>query len=109
MSEIVVVAVVTAAEGKSAEAEALIRTIIPPTHAEDGCIAFALHRDLVDPHKLVLIERWASRAALDLHLETEHLAVFRTKMRDVAGAPPQLFVMESLAEGDPGKGSLAGS
>ncbi len=108
MSEVVVVAIVTAAEGKSAQAEALVRTIIPPTHAEDGCIAFALHRDFDDPSRLVLIERWTSREALDRHLATEHLAAFRAQMPDVAGAPVQVLVMEALPEGDPTKGALSG-
>ena len=108
MSEVVVVAIVTAAEGKSAQVEALVRTIIPPTHAEDGCIKFALHRDLDDPNRLVLVEMWTSREALDQHLATEHLAVFRAQMLDVAGAPVQVLVMEALPEGDPTKGALAG-
>lgn len=109
MPEVVVVAIVTAVEGKSEQAEALIRTIIPPTHAEEGCIAFALHRDLDDLHKLVLVERWSDREALERHLATDHLAAFRARMPDVAGAPVQVMVMEPLLEGDPLKGSLGGA
>ena len=84
MPEVVVVAVVTAADGKGAEVEALIRSLlVPPTHAEEGCIAFALHRDLADPHRRVLVERWTSRDALDQHLATEHLAAFRADRKSV--------------------------
>lgn len=108
MSEVVVIAIVTAADGKSIQAEALIRTIIAPTHAEAGCITFALHRDLDDPHRLVLIERWQSRAALDEHLATDHLAAFRAQIPAVVGAPTQVMVMEALVEGDTTKGLLGG-
>lgn len=108
MSEVVVVAVVTAAEGSGAEVEALIQSLIPPTHAEDGCIAFALHRDLADPHRLVLVERWTSRAALDQHLATAHLAAFRTAVAPLSAAPAQVTVMEAVPAGDPQKGTLAG-
>lgn len=109
MPEVVVVAIVTAAEGKSEQAEALIRTIIPPTHSEMGCVAFALHRDLDDLHKLVLVERWSNREALERHLVSDHLAAFRAKMPEVAGAPVQVLVMEPLPEGDPLKGVLSGA
>jgi quinol monooxygenase YgiN len=109
VSEVVVVAIVTAAEGKSAQAEALVRTIIPPTHAEDGCITFALHRDLDNPGTLILVERWTSREALDRHLATEHLGAFRAQMPSVAGAPVQVMVMEALPEGDAIKGVLSGA
>jgi quinol monooxygenase YgiN len=109
MSEVVVVAVMTAAEGKGAEVEGLIRSLIPPTHAEDGCITFAMHRDLADPHRLVLVERWTSRDALDRHLAAEHLSAFRAAVAPLCAAPAQVAVMESVPAGDPTKGTLAGA
>ena len=40
-----------------------------PTHAEEGCIIYAVHRvGAATPTGLVLVERWASREALDQHL-----------------------------------------
>jgi len=106
MSEVVVVAMFNAADGKAAEAEALVRTIIPPTHAEDGCVTFALHRDLGDPGRLTLIERWTSREALDRHLTADHLQAFRAAAPAVMGGPAEILVMEALPEGDAGKGRL---
>ena len=58
MSEVVVVAVAQAAPGKQAEAEVLLRSAIAPTHAEEGCITYALHRDAADPTRFVYVERW---------------------------------------------------
>lgn len=108
MSEVVVVAIISAAAGKGAEAEALITTsLIPPTHAEDGCIAFALHRDFSDPDRLVLVERWTGREALDRHLAADHLAAFRAGVAPLSAAPAQVVVLEPIPAGDPAKGSLA--
>jgi quinol monooxygenase YgiN len=108
MSEVVVVAIVSAAAGKGAEAEALIAgTLIPPTHAEDGCITFALHRDLADPDRLVLVERWSSREALDRHLAADHLAAFRAAVASLSAAPAQVVLLEAIPAGDPAKGALA--
>jgi quinol monooxygenase YgiN len=107
MSEVVVVAVVSAAAGKGAEVEALITGfLIPPTHGEDGCITFALHRDVADPDRFVLVERWVSREALDRHLAADHLAAFRAAVGPLSAAPAQVIVMEALPAGDPAKGSL---
>jgi quinol monooxygenase YgiN len=108
MSEVVVVAIISAAAGKGADAEALItRSLIPPTHAEDGCIAFALHRDFSDPDRLVLVERWTGREALDRHLAADHLAAFRAAVAPLSAAPAQVVVLEPIPAGDPAKGSLA--
>ena len=71
-------------------------------------ITFALHRDLADPHRLVLVERWTSRDARDRHLATEHLAAFRAAVAPLFAAPAQAIVMEAVLAGDPAKGTLAG-
>jgi quinol monooxygenase YgiN len=108
MSEVVVVAIISAAAGKGAQAEALVTgTLVPPTHAEDGCITFALHRDLADPDRLVLVERWSGREALDRHLAADHLAAFRAAVAPLSAAPAQVVVMEAIPAGDPAKGALA--
>jgi len=44
-----------------------LRALIAPTLAEDGAVAYALHRDNDDPNVWVLVERWRSRADLDAH------------------------------------------
>ena len=71
-------------------------------------ITFALHRDLADPHRLVLVERWTSRDALDRHLAAEHLAAFRAAVAPVSAAAAQVIVMEAVPAGDPARGTLAG-
>lgn len=106
MSEVVVVAIARCAPGEEAKAEALLRSVIAPTHAEDGCIAYALHRDVTDPTRFVYVERWASRAALDAHAASAHIADFRTKMREVSAGPPEVLILDALPDGDPSKGSL---
>lgn len=104
--EVVVVAIATAREGAADQAEELLRAVIPPTHAEDGCITYALHRDASDPHRFVLIERWSSREALDRHLASDHIAAFAAGLGEVRGAPSQVLFLEPVPIGDPGKGVL---
>ncbi len=98
-----------ATPGRGAEAEAAFAEVVPATHAEEGCAAFALHRVPGDPERFVLVERWASRAALDEHLAAPHLAAFRARAADIWAEPPQITVAEPVSIGDPAKGSLAGA
>ncbi len=95
--------------GREAAAEAAFGDVIPATHAEEGCVRFALHRVAGEPERFVLVERWASRAALDEHIATPHLAEFRARGAEIWAEPPQLTVAEALPVGDPAKGTLAGA
>lgn len=107
MGEVVVIAVVHAAAGARDAVESLVREqLIPGTHAEEGCITFALHRDTRDPDRLVIIECWADGAALGAHLETPHLAAFRAAVAPLSAAPADVYVLEGVAAGDAIKGVL---
>src|SRR5665213_733761 len=53
------------------------RKVVAGTVKEDGCIFYDMHRSIHDPDKLVVVERWASRAALDAHMKTPHLRAWR--------------------------------
>lgn len=110
MSEVVVVAVMHAADGQRDGIERVARDVlIPATHEEHGCITFALHRDSRDPNCLVIIERWADAAALGRHMETAHLADFRAQVGPLSASIPDIYVLEGSAAGDAVKGVLGGS
>ena len=53
------------------------RTVIAASLNDEGCISYDVHSSLMDPDRIVFIERWASRAALDAHFATEHFKVWR--------------------------------
>lgn len=108
MAEVIGVVDVVTAEGKADQVIAAVEVCVAKTHAEEGCIAYALHRDNADPNHLVLVERWRSQEDLDAHLQSEHVADLFT----VAGTPgmlaaaPTLTFTTSLGLGDPAKGNL---
>jgi quinol monooxygenase YgiN len=109
MSEVVVVVVAQAKPGQGDAALAAFGEVAVPTHAEAGCIRYALHRSAGDPDQIVLVERWASREALDEHLATEHLRAFRESGHDLWAAPMTILVTSPHPAGDPAKGTLAGA
>jgi quinol monooxygenase YgiN len=109
MADVVVVVLFRAVAGGGADAEAAFAEVVPPTHAEEGCDLFAVHRVAGDPDRFVLIERWASREALDEHLASPHLAAFRARGADIWAEPPEITLAEALPLGEAEKGSLAGA
>jgi quinol monooxygenase YgiN len=74
---IYVVAELTLKPGMADKAVAEARKVVAGTIKEDGCIFYDMHRSIHDPDKLVVVERWASREALDAHMHTPHLQAWR--------------------------------
>jgi quinol monooxygenase YgiN len=107
VSEIVVVGSFTAQPGKQAEAAESFKALIEPTHREEGCILYALHRGVDDPSRLAFVERWASREALDAHLASPHIQEVLGRVEELFGDSADIVVYEPLPGGDAKKGSIA--
>jgi quinol monooxygenase YgiN len=108
MSEIVVVGSFTAKPGREAEAIAAFEALLEPTHGEEGCILYALHRGVDDPARLAFIERWSSREALDAHLASPHVSAVLDRADELFGEGGEVVVYEAVAGGEKQKGSIAG-
>jgi len=107
MAEVVVVGSFSARPGKERETEEAFRAVLEPTHAEQGCVLYALHRGVDDPRRLTLIERWDSREALDAHLSSPHINELLARADDLFGDSAEIVVYEPLPGGETRKGSLA--
>ena len=105
MSEVVVVAALKAKPGREAELERELRKLVVPTHAEPGCILYALHRSVSDPCELVFVERWRSQDDLDAHMKAPHLQNLPA-LAELLAEPMRPYILERLPEGDPAKGVL---
>jgi len=89
-STVTVLATITVKAGSEDRARDLLQSIVSPTLAEPGCLAYALHQSATDPTAFVFVERWADDAALAAHAAST--APHRLALRDrlaglVAGAP----------------------
>jgi quinol monooxygenase YgiN len=83
-----------------------LETAIAATHEEPGCIGYALHRDLEDPARLVIVEKWGSAEALEEHGRTPHLKQLFADLGPLVAAPPMIVRTEPIVVGDPVKGTL---
>ncbi|MCE5271573.1 antibiotic biosynthesis monooxygenase [bacterium] len=93
---VVVLAVISVKKGKEAEAETLMRELIPPTRAEAACINYNLHRLCGDGSVFMFHETWASRAKLDQHLATPHLTGFLSRVEPLLTQPAEVKVWEKI-------------
>lgn len=108
MSEIVVVGAFRAREGKEQEAREAFEGLVAPTHAEPGCVLYALHQGADDPARLAFIERWASREELDAHLASDHVAAVLARVDELfVEGSADIVVYDAVPGGEPAKGSLA--
>ncbi len=83
---IYVIAELSIKPGSAEKAAAEARKAVAETNKEDGCIFYQMHLNVSDPTKLVVVERWESREALDAHLLTPHLKAWRAAGADFVTA-----------------------
>jgi quinol monooxygenase YgiN len=100
---VVVVAIITPLPEHRDEVIAAFTATIPQVHAEDGCQLYALHQV---PDRLVMVEKWASREALDRHIKAAALAALNTQLAGKVSGTPEVIVLDAVPAGDADKGQL---
>ena len=68
-----ILALVTAEPGKEAEVHEMLKNLIPPTTAEEGCIDYKMHVDNEKPGFFMFYENWATRELWLRHMESPHI------------------------------------
>ncbi len=75
-----VIAIIETKQEHTTIVEDALREMLAPTRAEDGCLQYDLNRDVDNPSRLTMIERWRDEAALERHSATPHMARLRRAM-----------------------------
>lgn len=105
-AEVVVAATVQVKPGSEDAALAAITTAIEATHAEPGCLAYALHRDRSEPARFVIIEKWATAADLEAHGQEPHLKQLFADLGPLLAGAPTITYTSPVAVGDGAKGTI---
>ena len=88
---IFVIATIQVAEGKRENFLAEFHRLMPKVHAEAGCIEYGPAVDVptgipvqipMREDTVVIVEKWASLAALEAHLKAPHMAEYRVRVKD---------------------------
>jgi quinol monooxygenase YgiN len=98
-----VLAIVTTKPGTRARFIDAYRANLPNVLAEDGCLAYEAVIDVeptspgfaqFGPDVFVVVERWASRDALQAHAAAPHMKAYNAQVRDWA-ASTAIHVLEA--------------
>jgi quinol monooxygenase YgiN len=73
---IVVMGTIELAEGDIDRLQGAMAKQMAATQAEDGCEQYIFSRDVTDPNRLLISERWRDGEALAAHGKTAHMAEF---------------------------------
>jgi quinol monooxygenase YgiN len=91
---LIVIAQVTVRPDQRAAFAEAAHGFIATTREESGCIAYDCHQSITDADKYVFVERWASGAEMEQHLQTPNMAVFMAAAGACVAAPPVIEVVE---------------
>lgn len=106
MQEVTVTARSKAKPGREKDLENALRAVVPPTHQEEGCLRYAVHRSTDDPGAFLIVEKWSSMEALQAHLATPHVQELFRKAPELVVAPPEILTFVPVSMGDPKKGVI---
>jgi quinol monooxygenase YgiN len=97
MSDLNVVAVITAKPGEEDTVRQALQALVEPTRAEDGCVSYELFDSLADSSAFVTIEKWRSQDALDAHMKSPHLAATLAAAGGALAVAPAIHPLSPVA------------
>lgn len=92
-----IIAKLTARPGKAAALEAILRKLVAATAAEPGAVVYDLHHAPGQENVFFVTERYASVAARESHLGSEHLRGALAQAADCLAGSPDIQLLETLA------------
>ena len=72
-----------------------MRKVMEATRTEDGCIEYNYGEDVLDPGLIRVSEVWASRAQLDAHMQTPHMAAWQRERAELGLSGRSIMVFEA--------------
>jgi quinol monooxygenase YgiN len=95
-NDIRVVAFLKAKPDAKQAIEAAVLACASASRGEQGCLMYAGHWDQGDKNRLVFVEHWASQAALDEHMTTEHFHAFVATISDLLESAPDIITLHEI-------------
>lgn len=73
MSELTIVANITAKKDQVEKVQTALLKLIGPTRDEEGCLSYDLHQDNDNPAHFLFFECWQTRELWQQHMNNKHL------------------------------------
>lgn len=90
MHQVTNLAIVRAKSGRSDELGELLMTLVEPSRAEAGCLAYDVHRANDDDDMWMLYETWESAAHVTRHFQSPHIRSFALALAPLIEDKPDL-------------------
>ena len=74
---LIVLAEATLGEGALDKGREAMKAMVEASRAEEQCLGYTYATDMLDPNKLIIVEKWVDEAALAFHFQTPHMAAFQ--------------------------------
>jgi quinol monooxygenase YgiN len=94
---LIVVAVLKAKQGSEKEMEDALMGIVPKVEAEEGTMAYILHRAKKEPGKFLLYEKYQDKDALNRHSATSYFMELFGTIGPLLDGNPSIEVYEEIA------------
>jgi quinol monooxygenase YgiN len=95
MANLTVIATIKAQPNAEEQVYRELVALLAPTHAEEGCVNYDLHRSLEEPGTFMFYENWTSRALWEQHMQSPHLAAYQQNTQGLVAAF-ELFLGEMV-------------
>ena len=95
MAQVRVIARAAAREGKAEELKELLRRMVAPTRAEDGCVYYEL-LESNRPGLFYFDELWESREALEAHASSERFVEIFGKAKELMREPLEVNLLTEV-------------
>lgn len=80
---------------------ALARDLVNHSREEQGCISYTMYTETMQENKLLFLEEWRDRQAIDQHFETPHFKTFVAGIGDLISDEPIISIHEIAATETP--------
>ena len=84
-------------DGEIERALAISSEHVHRSRSEPGCIAHGVHRDAERPNRLVFVEKWADREALQRHFAVPESRAFVKALTELAAEPPAIEIYDAAS------------
>ncbi len=99
--KLTVIAEIKARPGMEEKVRKALLALVPPTHAEEGCLDYDLHESLDEKGLFYFYENWTEDSALGRHLESSHLKALPGQIEGCLAAPVKIVRCRRLHEPKP--------
>src|SRR5271156_3400820 len=98
MAEVYVIARSVARSGRENELREILRGMLAPTRAEEGCKLYELYES-DSKGRFYFYEIWESQAALDQHAASSHFKHLEQSIGDLVQEPFEVNILQKILVG----------